>query len=732
MRGRISTSRYSWLSRTLLATIGCLPLAACGAAPGTEDIAADAAHSVNETGDGSETIGSAANALSGTTQINGLTVIVNFTDFPFNASAADVTAMLNQPTGFNKWGNVGSVNQYYTNQTAGHVTLNNQVVSISLNHTWSYYGQSTTFDGGQELTKDTIAALNQAYPNGFSGLSKAPNDNRLWSFMILMDAPGDGGASFGLNDPTLAIKNDGVMLPVQTVAQVQYGGGRLPQIVTPAHELGHHLFSWTDYYYASPTWSNIGHYALMSSGGTQTTPMPMDIALRYKQGWIDNIVDLAGASSTQYTVTANSRTRAFKYANPNNPQEYYLIEALVHDQYYAAIDGENLPTDEGLAIWYVDEGFAPMGPYPRVRLVQADGHDDMVDATKDHTTLRGDLTDMFDNVSNKFSGALYPDFAWKDGSQPALVISNISAPGATMTFTASTTSGVCSSSQLAPAGSSSSTNENASFLPSYAVDGNGQTRWSSSFADNQWLTVDLGTNRYIDKLELVWEAASAADYRVEISTNGTTWTTAKTFTGGTGARTDVLSGLSAHVGRYVRMFGTKRSTPYGFSLWEMRVFGDNNPSCGGTPQVCTDVALPRASASATSVELSYTPAQAIDAQIQPTRWGSAFAGLSDASADAQSITVDLGATRYVGRVALTWEAASAAAYAIDLSTDGVNFTTAKTVAGGAAGARIDTLTGLSSHVARYVRMRGIDRATVWGYSLYDFAVYGDTNSTCVP
>jgi hypothetical protein len=155
-------------------------------------------------------------------------------------------------------------------------------------------------------------------------------------------------------------------------------------------------------------------------------------------------------------------------------------------------------------------------------------------------------------------------------------------------------------------------------------------------------------------------------------------------------------------------------------------------SCGGGG-TCGDVALARASASATSVEGGWTAAQAIDAQVSPTRWASVYAGLTDAQADAQSITVDLGQNRWVGRVVLNWEAASAKDYVIELSTNGTAWTTAKAFTGGAATARTDTLTNLAApHAARYVRMRGTDRATPYGYSLYDFAIYGDTNPTCAP
>jgi M6 family metalloprotease-like protein len=672
-----------------------------------------------------------SSALTAATPVNGLTVIVNFTDLKLSATPSEIAAMMNQPSGYSNWGNNGSVNQYFTTQTNGHLALSNQVVTVSINHPYSYYAEATTFDGGQVLTSDTVAALNQAFPAGFSGLSKAPGENRLWSFVLMYAAPSSGGVSFPLGDTTLALKNDGVSLPVRTVVHVPYATFETPKVGVVCHELGHHLFGWTDYYVASGTSSNIGHYCNMGSGGDVSGAMPINPGLRYQQHWIDNVTDLVNANGATYTVTANDRSRVFKYTNPQNPQEYYLIEALAHGGYYVTVDGNGYTTDEGLAIWYVDEGYAPMGQFPRIRLVQADGHDDMNDPSQSHHTLRGDLADLFDS-SNTFSATSYPDFAWKDGSKAPLVIRNISAPGATMSFVADAQQGsTCVSNALARSGASASSVENATFPASNAVDGNLSTRWSSVFSDNQTLTVDLGASRYIDRLSLVWEAASAADYRVELSSDGVTWTVAKTFTGGSGARTDNLTSLSAHVGRYVRMVGTRRSTQWGYSLYELQVFGDTNPACSSAAP-CTETALTRVAASASSTEASWTPSQAIDAQIQPTRWGSAFAGLSASAADAQSLTVDLGAARYVSRLALNWEAASAAAYAIDLSSDGNNWTQAKAFSGGAAGPRTDTLTNLSAHTARYVRMRGIQRATQWGYSLYDLSVLGDANAACSP
>jgi len=103
-----------------------------------------------------------------------------------------------------------------------------------------------------------------------------------------------------------------------------------------------------------------------------------------------------------------------------------------------------------------------------------------------------------------------------------------------------------------------------------ATDGNLNTRWSSAFSDPQWLEVDLGSVHVIREVILYWENAHATAFQIQLSHNGTTWTTAYSTTAGTGG--DQMIELSG-TGRYVRMYGTQRNTSYGYSLWEFQVLG---------------------------------------------------------------------------------------------------------------------------------------------------------------
>ncbi|MBB3697834.1 PKD domain-containing protein [Flammeovirga yaeyamensis] len=98
-----------------------------------------------------------------------------------------------------------------------------------------------------------------------------------------------------------------------------------------------------------------------------------------------------------------------------------------------------------------------------------------------------------------------------------------------------------------------------------------------------------------------------------------------------------------------------------------------------------------------------------------TRWSSAYE-------DPTWYYVDLGATYQVSQVKLFWEAAYGQRYEIQLSDDATNWTTVYTENSGDGG-EDDIIFPASA--ARYIRMYGVQRGTSWGYSLYEFEVYGE-------
>jgi len=126
--------------------------------------------------------------------------------------------------------------------------------------------------------------------------------------------------------------------------------------------------------------------------------------------------------------------------------------------------------------------------------------------------------------------------------------------------------------------------EDAAYPAAQAFDGNATTRWSSAFSDPQWIYVDLGANYTVTGVKLVWEAAYASAFQIQASTDAAAWADLYSTTTGTGG-TQTLT-LTPTTARYIRMYGTVRATAYGYSLFEMEVYGDETPSAPG-PRMMT-------------------------------------------------------------------------------------------------------------------------------------------------
>ncbi|AGL19776.1 DUF1996 domain-containing protein [Actinoplanes sp. N902-109] len=121
---------------------------------------------------------------------------------------------------------------------------------------------------------------------------------------------------------------------------------------------------------------------------------------------------------------------------------------------------------------------------------------------------------------------------------------------------------------------------------------------------------------------------------------------------------------------------------------------------------------------ASSVENGESPAAAaVDGRTE-TRWGSQWA-------DPQWLRVDLGTAASINRVVLQWETAYAKSYKIQTSGDGNAWTDIYSTTSGAGGTQTLTVAGSG----RYVRMYGTQRGTTYGYSLFEFKVYGTSAST---
>jgi hypothetical protein len=131
-----------------------------------------------------------------------------------------------------------------------------------------------------------------------------------------------------------------------------------------------------------------------------------------------------------------------------------------------------------------------------------------------------------------------------------------------------------------------------------AVDGDMGSRWSSNFSDNQWIAIDLGARYDICKMAIFWETAFGKDFDLQVSEDGSTWTTVDPVRGNSSLATEFNGACS---GRYVRMNGIQRGSGFGYSIYEFQVFGNPASSCP------TPSGLSASSVSVNTELLSWSP-----------------------------------------------------------------------------------------------------------------------------
>lgn len=158
----------------------------------------------------------------------------------------------------------------------------------------------------------------------------------------------------------------------------------------------------------------------------------------------------------------------------------------------------------------------------------------------------------------------------------------------------------------------SSSEENAGTFTGNVLQPGTASRWGSEFTDDEWIYLDLGADVYVSRVGILWEASYASGYEIELAPDGcamTThtgryagvertvqvpaeWTTAASVSLTQRPAGEVATAVGA-TGRYVRMRGIRRASDYGFSIYEMKVYGIS-ASVGPDDLLGIDFALPEA------------------------------------------------------------------------------------------------------------------------------------------
>ncbi|MBK1813988.1 discoidin domain-containing protein, partial [Clostridium sp. YIM B02505] len=272
------------------------------------------------------------------------------------------------------------------------------------------------------------------------------------------------------------------------------------------------------------------------------------------------------------------------------------------------------------------------------------------------------------------------------------------------------------------------------FVGNLAVDGDSSTRWASNRnSDNEWITVDLAKYSRIDAIEVDWENACSDDYTIDVSSDNLNWKSVKQL------KTDVslidqINFSESVYGRYVKINSHKSrlnsGTNYGINIFEFKVYGE------AKEEDKINVALnkpSKASSQYTNPKSKFVleSKYAFDGSIEnkgdtyQSRWVSER-GKDNPGKDVSSqyIQVDLEDVYDISRVVLNWESACGKEYKIQVSEDGQNWNDVSHITDGVAG--IKELNYDEPVTGRYVRMQGIVPIGQYGYSLWEFEVYGES------
>jgi hypothetical protein len=151
-----------------------------------------------------------------------------------------------------------------------------------------------------------------------------------------------------------------------------------------------------------------------------------------------------------------------------------------------------------------------------------------------------------------------------------------------------------------------------------ANDGDPGTRWATDWnndvnKDSGWIYMDLQGEHTIDSMIIIWETAGAVHYAIQVANftdplsqdtlallaTDTAWTTVAEITDGTSGETRTIT-FAPTVAHQVRVRGYSRTTTFGYSIWELKVF---DPTLAAAPFAAQR--LPRAGAVVTPSSIRF-------------------------------------------------------------------------------------------------------------------------------
>ncbi|MFZ6876439.1 M6 family metalloprotease domain-containing protein [Undibacterium sp. Di27W] len=361
----------------------------------------------------------------------GLCILIQFSDIPGTIPQTEVENFCNQ-AGYRGFGNNGSVHDYFHDVSGGRLNYTNIVTPYyTAKHPRKYYT-----DESIALPKRTLELIKEAldyFKNKGFDFSKLTIDQQGYIYATNVFYAGTRVNNWkkGLWPHSSHLTNPYQLTPNKQVFDYQITDMTDElSLGTFCHENGHMICDFPDLYDYGNQSAGIGKFCLMCAGpnADEKNPPQINAYLKYKAGWAQTLTALtAGLNASAY-----AEKNQF-FIHKKNATEYFIIENRQRSGRDAALPAA------GLAVWHIDElgdnqnEQMTSEKHYECALIQADGRNDLEhDANND-----GDATDLFSSdVNKRFGVDTNPKSLWWDGSASRLDLSNISASGLEMRFTA--------------------------------------------------------------------------------------------------------------------------------------------------------------------------------------------------------------------------------------------------------------------------------------------------------
>ena len=366
-----------------------------------------------------------------TGSVVGLTLLIDFSDDPATISQAAIESYCNQP-GYTGYGNSGSVYDFFYDVSNGNLQYTNYVTPYyRAKNPRSYYeGDCSGYGKVGELIKEALVWLDD--PAGmnfnFNTLSLSGTSIKCLNVLYAGGTTSCGWAK-GLwphaSSYSGFTSNEGIRSGKYQMTNV----GSSLSLGTYCHENGHMMCGYPDLYDYGYESRGAGNFCLMAYGGSSQNPVPPCGYMRWKTGWETVIEMTADPAGTLRQHTANSNV-SFRYSNPSDSKEFFLIESRVKTGRNASFP------DEGLVIWHIDENGSndneqmTSALHYKVSVEQADGLFQL-----ESNASSGGANDCFHGgYKDAFDDFTLPNAQWWSGANSGLNISQISPVSGLMSF----------------------------------------------------------------------------------------------------------------------------------------------------------------------------------------------------------------------------------------------------------------------------------------------------------